>query len=205
MKIETTRKILAVVSLVALYSVASAQNPVLIEKESQVSIRGTSNLHDWQEAAEEFSIEMKLSTDGTSSPNIDMVLFKCKAASITSDNSIMTNKTHNALNVEKHPEIHFSSADKSALKVINGKFSSTISGVLTINGIAKQVAIPVDGHLADGKLNVKGEKLIRMSDYEVKAPTALLGTLKTGDDVTVSFELAFELSPNNVIFSALNK
>ncbi|MDX9946165.1 MAG: YceI family protein [Bacteroidales bacterium] len=204
MKIKTLRQILTAVLLVALYPLASAQNPVLIEKESKVKISGTSNLHDWQEAAEEFSIEMKLSTDGASSPMIDMVNFKCKAASIISDNSIMTNKTHNALNVEKHPEIHFSSADKSALRVIDGKFSSTISGVLTINGIAKQVEVPVDGHLADGKLHVKGEKPLRMSDFEIKAPTALLGTLKTGNDVTVSFELSFELSPNNAI-SALNK
>lgn len=205
MKIETTRKILVIVFLVALHSAGSAQNPVLIVKESKVSISGTSNLHDWQEAAEEFSIDMKLSTNGASSPMIDMVLFKCKAASITSDNSIMTNKTHNALNVEKHPEIHFSSADKSALQVIDGKFSSIISGILTINGITKQVKVPVDGYLADDKLRVKGEKLIRMSDYEIKAPTALMGTLKTGNDVTVSFELSFELPSNNSIFSALNK
>lgn len=205
MKIETTRKISAIVFLVALYPLASAQNPVLIEKESQVSIRGTSNLHDWQEAAEEFSIDMKLSTDGDSSPMIDMVLFKCKAASITSDNSIMTNKTHNALNVEKHPEILFSSEKQSTLRVIDGKFSSTISGVLTINGITKQVAVPLDGHLAGGKLHIKGETPVRMSDYEIKAPTALMGTLKTGNDVTVSFELSFELPSNNSIFSALNK
>jgi polyisoprenoid-binding protein YceI len=205
MKIALTRKISAFVLLAALSPVASAQNPVLIEKESQVGIRGTSNLHDWQEAAEEFSIDMKLSSDADSGPVIDMVLFKCKSASITSDNSIMTNKTHNALNVDKHPEIHFSSTDKSALKVTDGKFSSTISGVLTINGIAKQVAVPLDGHLAGGKLHVKGEKLIKMSDYGVKAPTALMGTLKTGNEVTVAFELSFELSSYNAIISALNK
>lgn len=203
MKIKTLRIILTAVSLLVLYTVVSAQNPVLVRKESQVSIRGTSNLHDWQEAAEEFSIDMKLSTDGASMPVIDKVIFKCKAASITSDNSIMTNKTHNALNVEKHPEIHFSSEKQSAIKVADGKFSSSISGVLTINGIAKPVVIPVDGRLADGKLHVKGEKLLSMSDYEIKAPTALLGTLKTGNDVTVSFELSFELSPDNAL-SALN-
>ncbi|HAX93589.1 MAG TPA: hypothetical protein DCY25_06535 [Bacteroidales bacterium] len=205
MKIKKIRNILTAVFLVTFCMAASGQSPVLIKKESQVSIRGTSNLHDWQEAAEEFSIDMKLSTDGASVPVIDMVLFKCKAASITSDNSIMTNKTHNALNVEKHPEIHFSSAKQSAFKVSDGKFSSTISGELTINGITKQVTVPVDGHIAGGKLHIKGEKPVRMSDYQVKAPTALLGTLKTGDDVTVSFELSFELPPDNAIFSALNK
>ena len=45
----------------------------------------------------------------------------------------------------------------------------------------------------------------KMSDFEIKAPTALMGTLKTGNDVTVSFDVSFELAPDNVIFSALNK
>ena len=93
-----TRLIFTVFSLFAFCTSVSAQNPVLVDKESRISISGTSNLHDWKEAAEEFSIDMKLSTDGASMPVIDMVIFKCKAASITSDNSIMTNKTHNALN-----------------------------------------------------------------------------------------------------------
>ncbi len=205
MKTEMTRLIFTVLSLFAFCTSVSAQNPVLVDKESRISISGTSNLHDWKEAAEEFSIDLKLSTDGASMPVIDMVIFKCKAASITSDNSIMTNKTHNALNVAKHPEIHFISEKQSALMIVDGKFSSTISGVLTINGIAKQVAVPVDGRLNGGKLHVKGEKLLRMSDFEIKAPTALMGTLKTGNDVTVSFDVSFELSPDNVIFSALNK
>lgn len=205
MKTKTIRNILTAFILAVFCSAVPAQNPVLIKKESQVSIRGTSNLHNWQEAAEEFSIDMKLSTDGASMPMIDMVIFKCKAASITSDNSIMTNKTHNALNVEKHPEIHFSSEKQSALRVVDGKFSSTISGMLIINGIAKQVAVPVDGRLEGGKLHIKGEKLLSMSDFEIKAPTALMGTLKTGNDVTVSFDVSFELSSDHVIFSALNK
>ncbi|MRR22396.1 YceI family protein, partial [bacterium] len=98
-----------------------------------------------------------------------------------------------------------SSAKQSALVVRNGEFSSTISGELTINGVMKQVAVPVQGSLTGNKLNVRGSKTIKMSDFDVKAPVALMGTLKTGDEVTVSFDLKFEVPSDNVIITALNK
>lgn len=203
-----TKRILNIIPFILLFAAStagSAQSPALLRKESQIKISGTSNLHDWHEVANNFSIDIALSADESVTPVIDRVLLTCLAASITSDNSIMTNKTHEALRVEKHPEITFASAKESSLIVGNGEFSSTITGELTINGVSKQVAVPVQGSLAGTRLIVKGSKTIKMSDFQVKAPVALMGTLKTGDDVTVSFDLKFEVPSNSVIITALNK
>ncbi len=205
MKNNRIFKIIPFILLLAVYTSISAQSPVLIQKESQISISGTSNLHEWHEVAKDFTIEIGLSADDAVTPVIDKVSLSCRTASIVSDNSIMTNKTHEALGVDRHPVITFSSAKQSSLVVRNGEFSSTISGELTIKGVRKQVAIPVKGSLAGNKLNVTGSKTIKMSDFDVKAPAALMGTLKTGDDVTVSFDLKFEVPANNVIITALNK
>lgn len=191
--------------LLALYTIASAQSPVLIQKESQITISGTSNLHDWHEVAKDFTIMIGLSADEAVTPVIDRVSLSCRSASIVSDNSIMTNKTHEALGVDRHPEITFSSAKQASLIVRDGEFSSIINGELTINGVRKQVAVPVQGSLTGNKLSVRGSKTIKMSDFDVKAPVALMGTLKTGDDVTVSFDLKFEVPSNNAIITALNK
>lgn len=205
MKNNRIFKTVPFILLLALYTIASAQSPVLIQKESQITISGTSNLHDWHEAAKDFTITIGLSADEAVTPVIDRVSLSCRTASIVSDNSIMTNKTHEALRVDRHPEITFSSVKQSSLVVNNGEFSSTITGELTINGVRKQVEVPVQGSLTGNKLNVRGSKTIKMSDYEIKAPVALMGTLKTGDDVTVSFDLKFEVPSNNVIITALNK
>ena len=205
MKNTRILNIIPFILLFAAYTSISAQNPVLIQKESQIKISGTSNLHDWHEVAGNFSIDISLSADESVTPLIDRVLLTCQTASITSDNSIMTNKTHEALRVEKHPEITFASAKQSSLIVRNGEFSSTITGELTINGVRKPVAVPVEGSLSGNKLIVRGSKTIKMSDFEVKAPVALMGTLKTGDDVTISFDLKFDVPSNSVIITALNK
>ena len=205
MKTNRIFKIVPFILLLALYTSISAQSPVLIQRESQISISGTSNLHEWHEVAKDFTIEIGLSAEDAVTPVIDKVSLSCRTSSIVSDNSIMTNKTHEALGVDRHPVITFSSAQQSSLVVRNGEFSSTISGELTIKGVRKQVAIPVKGSLTGNKLNVTGSKTIKMSDFDVKAPVALMGTLKTGDDVTVSFDLKFEVPANNVIITALNK
>jgi len=204
MKTTSIKQIFFTICLSATVAAVSAQSPVLLGKESLVKISGTSNLHDWHEIAEDFTIEMSLTADGSASPVINKVILTCKAASIMSDNSIMTNKTHEALRVDNHPEITFNSAQESALQVRNGGFSSTITGQLTINGIKNQVTVPVEGTLTGTRLTVKGAKSIKMSDYGIKAPTALMGTLKTGDEVTVSFDLKFEVPSNNIIITALN-
>jgi hypothetical protein len=205
MKSVTIKHILSVLCLAFLAGSVSGQSPSLIKKESQILISGTSNLHDWHEAAEDFSIEMSLTADEAFLPVIERVILSCRTASIKSDNSIMTNKTLDALRAGLYPEITFTSLKQSALQVRSGGFSSTITGELTINGVKKQVTVPVEGSLTGTTLHVKGGKAIRMSDYQVKAPTALMGSLKTGDEVNVSFDLKFELPSNNVIITALNK
>lgn len=205
MKTNRIFKIVPFILLLAICTFGSGQDPVLIQKESQIRISGTSNLHDWHEIAKDFSIEIGLSADEAFTPVISRVSLSCRTASIVSDNSIMTNKTHEALRVDRHPEITFSSAKQSTLVVRDGEFSSTITGELSINGVRKQVTVPVQGFLTGNKLNVRGSKTLKMSEYEIKAPVALMGTLKTGDDVTVSFDLKFEVPSNNVIITALNK
>jgi hypothetical protein len=41
---------------------------------------------------------------------------------------------------------------------------------------------------------VKGTKQINMTDFNIKPPTAMMGTLKTANEVTVSFDLNFQVS-----------
>jgi hypothetical protein len=46
---------------------------------------------------------------------------------------------------------------------------------------------------ADGSIAVRGSVPLFMSDFGIEPPTAMLGMLKTADQVTVKFELALRL------------
>jgi polyisoprenoid-binding protein YceI len=64
-------------------------------------------------------------------------------------------------------------------------------GSLTIAGTEKTVNMDVvTKRLTDGSLRADGELALKMTDFGVKPPTALLGTLRTHDDVKVKFQLS---------------
>jgi hypothetical protein len=205
MKTYSTRTLFAFVLSIVGFTAVTAQNPVLIKDQSRITISGTSSLHDWHESAADFNINMKLITDSAILPVIDKVVFNCKTASVKSDNSLMTNKTHDALQSDKYPEITFSSDKQSVLASGDRGLSSTVTGELLINGIKRNISIPLEFTITGDRLNVSGSKSLKMSDYEIKPPTAIMGTLKTGDEVTISFDLKFEVPARIKILSAVNK
>jgi polyisoprenoid-binding protein YceI len=172
----------------------SGQSITLIKGESSVTVSGTSSLHDWHETAGDFTATVRLQTNEGTSSEIEQVTFVCKSASLTSENSIMTDKTHVALQAKKYPEIIFISEEPITITVPDGEFSGVVTGELNLNGVGKNLSFPVKGTFKGDRLTASGSQALKMSDYNIKSPTAMLGTLKTGDEVTVHFDLKFQVT-----------
>lgn len=177
----------------AMLPVAGQKAVIFIPSESKIVISGTSNLHEWEEKVEKFDVSMQVLPKGTNIGSISNVSFSSKTSSVVSDNSIMTGKTHDALQVEKHPEIVFRSSEASIPYLQGSGISGTLVGDINLNGVTKQITIPYKGILNGDKLEISGSQELNMTDYNIRPPTALLGTLKTGDKVTVTFSLKFKV------------
>jgi polyisoprenoid-binding protein YceI len=71
--------------------------------------------------------------------------------------------------------------------------SSTTIGIktrgrLTIAGMTRDIAMQVNGTPEpDGAYVLTGQLPIRMSGYRIKPPTPMMGTIRTGNEVTVTF------------------
>ncbi|MBN1789847.1 MAG: YceI family protein [Bacteroidales bacterium] len=187
--------ILAAAILLISYSVCVSQETVvLLPGQSSITINGTSSLHNWEEKVEKFDVNLNLTFREKEISAIDMVSLTCKSVSITSDNSIMTRKTHNALQVEKYPEIVFKLVSVDHLTSKNGSFSGTLVGDIILAGVTKRIQLTFAGTHAGNKITIKGSKELNMNDFKIKPPTAMMGTLKTGEQITVSFQLNFQVS-----------
>jgi hypothetical protein len=169
------------------------QKVILIPSESKIVISGTSNLHEWEEKVEKFDISLQLLPGGASIGSINNVSFRSKAVSVVSENSIMTGKTHDALQVEKHPDLIFRSSEASIPDSQGSNIKGNVVGDFILNGVTKQIVISYTGVLSGDMLEISGSQVLNMTDYNIKPPTALLGTLKTGDKVTVTFNLKFKV------------
>jgi hypothetical protein len=174
-----------------LVGAVSQQSVRLLATESRITITGTSTLHDWEETVGKFDVAMILKLEKNEIMGIDHVHFNCKSESIVSDNSLMTSKTLDALKADQYPEIVFTMVSMDNLTSENGRFSGTLSGNLNLAGVAKHIVVPFSGSFVNNRIKISASKKIKLTDFKIKPPTAVMGTLKTGEEVVVSFQLQF--------------
>lgn len=161
---------------------------------SSMVIEGTSSVHDWKILVKDFNCDMTATAD-QSTLKIDAITFRGKSKSILSDNSTMDKKTHDALKVEKFPEIKFAITKAVTLLVSNNTFSGIITGDIFLAGKTRTENIQFTGKMiSENKMQIKGSKKLKMTDFGIDPPTAMLGALKTGDAVTVTFNLVLAVN-----------
>lgn len=175
--------------IVVLTTFNSFDQPFTLAKEgSEVKIKGTSNLHDWEMNLVASDLNAKFNTDKSGLISISSVDFTCKVSDIRSNNSIMDRKTYAALKADDFKVIKLNISSGNELSSHEGKFKGKLRGNLFISGITKEVDIPFSGTLnADNTISVEGSLELKMSDFNISPPTAILGTLKTGDEISVDF------------------
>jgi len=192
MKIMVLRiSILLVLLINSGLSAISQQSVRFLPTDSRIIITGTSNLHDWEETVGQFDVALGLKFKKNEILGIDHVHFNCRSESITSDNSIMTHKTMDALRTDKYPEIVFTMVSIDKLVSANGKFSGVLTGDLDLAGVKRRINIAFSGYYENNRIKINAVKDINLNDFKIKPPTALMGTLKTGENVVISFQLHF--------------
>jgi hypothetical protein len=179
----------AIVLYTSISSVHGQQVYKAIPQESSMKIEGTSSLHDWDMKVEKFNCDLSLII-GNPSITIENVNFTGVSSTISSHNSIMDSKTRSALKADKYPEIKFTMTSPLKIVAQGNSFSGSATGELNIAGKARTVNLPFSGKkISDNTINISGAKKIDMTEYGINPPTAIFGTLKTGKDVIVSFEI----------------
>lgn len=176
---------------VYLLAVAGLQAQVLkvVPKSSYITILGTSNLHDWSSKSEQIRGELVLAGEKqVKALNLDVPV-----KSIKSNEKIMDTKTYETFNAEKNPNISFRLTEVSNLQISGSDVNVIFSGNLTMAGTTRKVTIKSTGKLIkSGTYKFNGIIPIKMSDFKMSAPTALLGALKVGDAVKLDFNILLE-------------
>ncbi len=161
---------------------------------AEMTIEGTSTLHDWVSSVEQYTTKAEIEISNNKLVSIPMFEVRIPVKGIKSTKGkIMDNKTYNALKADDHPTIQFK-LNKITLKTDNQLLAS---GQLTIAGKVKTVEFPVEYTTQPNqKIQFKGAYTLKMTDYNMDPPTALMGSIKTGDEVTVRFNCLLEPDGN---------
>ncbi len=160
---------------------------VMDQKNSIITINGTSSMHDWTAKTQSISGELKASTETTKPIAFTTAKITLPTTSLKTDKDAMDKNMHKALKADKHPEIVFVLKNHSIQK--NETF---VKGELTIAGVTKLIETKITHKIADKSLSVSGETFFNMSDFGIKPPEFFMGALKTGDKVDLNFQLVFK-------------
>lgn len=158
---------------------------------SSFEIQGTSSLHDWVMTSQSCKGSLNLSSDDRL-PNITDIRIDVEVLSLKSGKNIMDKKCYDALRSKDNPSIVYK---LKSIEPIDDPgqnvYNANLIGTLDIAGVIKPASINVEVIREAGQLTVKGSKSLKMSDFDVEPPKALLGTLKTGDEILIVFNLNF--------------
>uniref|UniRef100_UPI0040488B2A YceI family protein n=2 Tax=Flavobacterium TaxID=237 RepID=UPI0040488B2A len=104
----------------------------------------------------------------------------------------MDNNTFKALNSKTYKTINFKLVSVSKItKTTDGNFTVETQGDLSIAGVTKRINQTFSVKVLGKKAVFSGKTKIDMTLYGVKPPTALMGTIKTGKDVTIDFKVTY--------------
>lgn len=160
-----------------------------IKLPSSVLIKGTSTLHDWESTVEK--TEAKLVVNNLNDVDIETLNVNVEVLSIKSGKKLMDKLTYKALKAKEHPVITFIFKKGEIVNESTNFIDIKLMGDLTIAGVTKNVFVVTKINKLGNTIVLKGSHQLKMTDFGIKPPRALLGTIKTGDEITIEFNLKF--------------
>jgi polyisoprenoid-binding protein YceI len=158
--------------------------------QSTLSVFGTSTLHDWEIKAEKVS--------GTASITVEEELavsslsFSVVVEELESGKGAMNDNTYEALEEKKYPTIDYKLGRVLSSKSMGGNsFVLNTEGQLTIAGTTKDVVMSVTAVVNGGDVKFSGDYTMKMTDFNIDPPTAVWGTIKTGDEIKIEFSINY--------------
>ena len=165
---------------------------------SFVRIEGTSSLHDWKMEGTTISgsVTAPPIEEWTNAAPASAASINIPVTSIRSEHAKMDKLMAEALKAGANPTIRYELTN-AVVAQPGAPFVLNTRGKLTIAGITRDVDMQITGNRnPNNTYTLTGQLPIRMSDYGIKPPTAMLGTIKTGNDVKVTFRWVVEAAKN---------
>lgn len=155
---------------------------------SEMTIDGTSTVHDWTSIVEVIEGSVQIDAKDGKILSVKELNLSIPVKSIKSGKNAMDKNTYKAMKESAHKFILFKLSG-----VESGHESLEYWGNLTIAGVSKEIRGSLKYIQSNGSgFAFKGEVSLKMSEYGIDPPKAVMGTIKTGDEIIIKFNLQFK-------------
>src|ERR1044072_186278 len=175
------------------FSTAQSQTTYQTSGPAKIQILGTSNIHDWEMNTDKGNSTAVFITDAHGAlSGLSALTFTLHVESLKSKHSGMDKNAYKAMHSDKFAQLSFTVLTAS-IKPAGSTYQVYSKGRLTISGVTKDVDVTgICIVNADKSITLNGSYKLKMTSYNVTPPSIMLGAIKTGDDITVKFNLLYK-------------
>ena len=170
------------------------QQQAYVYHSGEVEVSGYTNNYNWKMKTDSVECKAQITLINRSLKAINGLSFSVPVKNLSSPNTYMDRIAHRTLKSYPFDKIYFKYV-KSEILPWDDKDQYLIkaSGNLTIAGITQAISMDLIATvIKDGVITFAGNHQLKLSTYQVVPKKALMGTLKTSDDVLVNFVIGLK-------------
>jgi YceI-like domain len=170
-----------------------ASEPLNLEPQSRLWIDGKSTVRKFSCKASAFSVDVDAAPGAIAAvlggtKAVRTVTVRVPTEKMDCGNGTMNEHMLKALKAKDAPVIEFKLTGYDVTKSAAG-VQGTLNGTLTLGGQTRPIAVPAQAVDAGGNLHVTGAYTIKMTEYGLKPPSLMMGTMKVDENIAVNFDL----------------
>ncbi len=185
------KKLILLIGIGLLFSTISFSQAKYVSKGNfSVVVSGTSTLHDWDMKSSTGNFEGIFTLNAANAITaVTNVNFSTIADALKSGHGAMDKNAYKALKTDKSNTISFLASSATVSPIDASNFLVKANGKLTVAGKTLDTEISATCRVnADKSITIMASKKIGMKDYAMEPPSFMMGTIKTGNDVTLKFD-----------------
>jgi polyisoprenoid-binding protein YceI len=192
--VAAVKLVLATIIFLAVPALVMAQSSYKLAASPDVTIKvlGSSNVHDWVMTSTAMQSQGDFIVNGDKLQALHSLSFRLAVKSLHSEHASMDDRTYKSVNASKYPDISYKLTSAVVTPAGAGKYLVKTKGNLTIAGATQPISMDVTATVANNIITCTGEKKIQLTDYGIKPPTFMLGTMKVANDLTIQFNLIYK-------------
>ncbi len=189
---------LAFLALLPALGAARRDGALDLQPESRLWVAGTSTVRAFQCQAGSFDAKVvSLGSDAVAAilageKAVSTVEVTVPAEKLDCRNGTMNEHMRKALKVKQFPTVVFRASSYDLARA-SDSVGVTLTGSLTLGGVEKPITVKATAKPgANGMLIVSGTREVRMTEFGLKPPTLMLGTMKVDEKITVGFDVVLK-------------
>ena len=152
-----------------------------------LKIDGSSNARNWSMTSTTATGNGQFTLQGGELAGIQNLTVELQAESLKSGTNGLDKKAYGALDTKNNKTIRFTLRD-----LTGSGATRQARGDLQLAGTSRPISFSVTVGKSGNNFTFEGSIPIKLTDFGIDPPTAVMGTIRTRDDATISFNATFQ-------------